>query len=143
MKSTASLLIFVLPILFAPNVYALEYPASCRTPSGVVEEIFELDTEKASMRGRHTLPDIVYACTAGFVRQGTMDIEECIRFYESENVYEQALFTEANCAKGAITVDGNLTVFPIAPNCANGGFQAIEAFKLLCPSSGLMLSTEN
>ncbi|ASP35473.1 hypothetical protein CHH27_21340 [Labrenzia sp. VG12] len=103
-------------------------------------EIYGLDTEKATMTGKHTLPDIIWSCTEGHVHQSTMEIDECVEFYKAEGILDgPTLSAQANCPKGAVTVTGNLTVFPIYPSCANGGFQAIEAFKLLCPNARIKL----
>jgi hypothetical protein len=134
-------LVLSMGVLFtAGSAEALSFPESCRTPGGVVTEITGLNTEKASMVGQHTLPDIIWSCTQGHVHQGVMETSDCIDAYKEMEAYENnSLFAQANCPKGAVTVNGNLTVFPIFPACAIGGFQAIKAYELLCPNSDLKL----
>lgn len=127
-------------VLVTVPAEALHFPEGCRVPGGVVTEIRGLDSEKATMIGKHTVPDIIWSCTQGHVHQGTMEPTECIEFYKAEGPLDDyVLSAQANCQKGAITVNDNLTVFPVSPACANGGFQAIEAFELLCPNSDLKL----
>ena len=139
MKISCSLSLLIALLFLEGAAHALEFPETCRTPSGVVDEIYGIDTEKATMQGKHTMPDIIFACHAGNVTQGTMSPKDCIDFYVAEGFSAGRLDAQANCQKGAITVDGNLTVFPIEPGCANAGFQAIKAFKILCPSSDMQL----
>ncbi|MCR9282638.1 MAG: hypothetical protein NXH99_13165 [Rhodobacteraceae bacterium] len=134
----ASLILFLM-MATTFNVQALSFPEGCRTPPGVVTEIWDLDGAKATMVGKHTKPDILFACTAGYVHQGAMEADACVKYYDEEEIFEDRLEAQANCPKGAITVNGNLTIFPVQPNCANGGFQAIEAFRTLCPNSGIRL----
>jgi len=114
---------------------ALQFPEGCRTPPATVTQITGIDTQNARMEAKYTMPDIIYACHAGFVHQGTMKPDECMSFYMEEQILDSPpLQASADCVAGVITVEGMRAKLPIDPACANGGFQLIDAFKTLCPS---------
>ena len=109
---------------------ALQFPQTCVTPPATVTDITGIDTRDARMKARYTMPDIVQACHAGYVGQGSSPAGECIRLHSSL-VNAPPLHANADCVSGVVTVEGLRTV-PHA-DCASGGIRAIETFKTLCP----------
>jgi hypothetical protein len=85
------------------------------------------------MEARYTLPDIIQACHEGYVRQGTLSIDDCIRRYRLLTD-SPPLNATADCVAGSVNVEGERTTLPAHTDCATGGFRAIAAFKTLCPS---------
>jgi hypothetical protein len=115
---------------------SIEFPGTCIKPPATVTNIAGINTRKAMMEGRYTLPDIIQACNQGYVDQGSYPTsKECIK-NNRDLVNSPPLHAEADCVAGVITVEGLRTTLPAHADCASGGIRAIAAFKTLCPSYG-------
>lgn len=114
---------------------ALQFPETCITPPASVTSITGIDTRNAKMEGRYTLPDIIQACHQGYVSQGTLSPNACIKQFRSLT-RSPPLHATADCVAGMVTVEGERTRLPAHADCASGGIRAIAAFKTLCPSYG-------
>ena len=82
---------------------ALQFPGTCITPPATVTRITGIDTHNARMEARYTLPDIIQACHEGYVRQGTLSIDDCIRRYRllTDSL---PLNATADCVAGSVNV---------------------------------------
>lgn len=111
----------------APAI-ALQFPGTCITPPATVTRIPGIDTHNARMEARYTLPDIIQACNEGYVRQGTLSIDDCIRRYRLLTD-SPPLNATADCVAGSVNVEGERTTLPAHTDCATGGFR-LQPLKL-------------
>jgi hypothetical protein len=102
---------------------ALQFPEGCRTPPATVTQITGIDTENARMEAKYTQPDIIYACHAGFVHQGTMKPDECMSSYMEEQILDSPTpHASADCVAGVIIVEGMRANSPLTPRVQTGAF---------------------
>jgi hypothetical protein len=104
-------------------------PWHVHNPPATVTRIAGIDTHNARMEARYTLPDIIQACHEGYVSQGTLSIDDCIRRYRLLTD-SPPLNATADCVAGSVNVEGERTTLAVHTDCATGGFQAIAALKL-------------
>lgn len=123
----------VIGALTGSPAMALQFPGTCVSPPATVTKITGVNTQNATMEARYTLPDIIQACHEGYVDQGALPPDECIRKHRGL-LESPPLHASADCVAGVVTVEGFRTKLPAYPSCATGGIRAIEAFRSLCPS---------
>lgn len=119
------------------SLEALEFPnVSCVTPTATVTKIIGIDTRRATMEGRYTIPDIQLGCHQGWVDQGgSQPPEHCIK--ENRRLLNAPpLRASADCVGGTLKLEGRSFKMPVSTDCASGGIYASKAFKTLCPNYG-------
>lgn len=125
----------------APPALGLDYPVSCRQgPGAVVTRLEGIDTPRAVMTGRHTLPDAIMHCSGDDADDRRPSaLRRCVErlmLEEGRGEYR----SEANCRAGLIYVSWpkgstrKLYRLPIASHCAEENQTAIVLFRMLCPS---------
>ena len=129
-----AILVLAGSLVIVPAI-ALEFPETCITPPATVIHITGIDTRNARMEARYTLPDIIQACHQGYVDQSDAPPEVCIA-RNRHLLQAPLLHANADCVAGVVTVEGLKSRLPVHADCASGGFQAIKAFRTLCPSYG-------
>jgi hypothetical protein len=125
---------FLLLVNFIPSGVAAELQYSCIKPPATVVEIAGIDTDQAYAKAVFTAVDIRTACNAGYVNQGALKSDACVRQMQKELIGEE-ITAHANCTNGTLKLTKRpIFIMPVWKDCASGGIFAAPAFQMLCPS---------
>lgn len=120
---------------------SFEYPSTCRGAGVTVTELTGLDSRVAVMSGKSSEKDAVAYC------QRSTPFSTCVARFMRDRA-KTSYLAQADCEAGTLsTVAMGLPTpeypqaiwssaykFPIPAMCAGDNNQAIEIFKILCPS---------
>ena len=135
------------------DVHALKFSGGCRGPGATVTTISGVNSESAKVTAKHTRADAIHYCRHRFFyeqkpRPTASELRRCADAFMREEGEKTSVYqAEANCRAGTVTLifkvlpstdndpEQRLNFqLPIFSSCGSNGQQAVDVFRMLCPS---------